>query len=53
MTSSSAGSEKERAACLDRGDGTGDNLALSFVSADSLYRQAREVGGFVTTGSDR
>lgn len=53
VTSSSSKSERERAACLDRGEGTGDNLTLSFVSADSLYRQAREVGGFVTTGSDR
>lgn len=38
------------------GEAGGDastNPLLSFASADSLYRQAREVGGFVTTGSDR
>ncbi|CAM9801570.1 unnamed protein product [Scytosiphon promiscuus] len=29
-----------------------DDRLLSFASADALYRQAREVGGFVTTGSD-
>ncbi|CAM9630520.1 unnamed protein product [Ectocarpus fasciculatus] len=35
------------------GGGTPDDPPLlSFASADALYRQAREVGGFVTTGSD-
>ncbi|CAN0413954.1 unnamed protein product [Ectocarpus sp. 12 AP-2014] len=35
------------------GGGTPDDPPLlSFASADALYRQARDVGGFVTTGSD-
>eukprot|EP00903_Cladosiphon_okamuranus_P012947 g12088.t1 len=34
------------------GGGGGAPLLLSFESADTLYRQAKEVGGFVTTGSD-
>ena len=38
------------------GRGRGDDSKhprSSFASADSLYLQAKEVGGFVTTGSDR
>ncbi|CAM9669472.1 unnamed protein product [Ectocarpus sp. 12 AP-2014] len=34
------------------GGGPDDPPLLSFASADALYRQARDVGGFVTTGSD-
>eukprot|EP00752_Nemacystus_decipiens_P005384 g4881.t1 len=37
------------------GGGGGGGISpplLSFASADALYRQAKEVGGFVTTGSD-
>ena len=37
----------------DESSGGGNPLLLSFASADTLYRQAKEVGGFVTTGSDR
>ncbi|CAN0187857.1 unnamed protein product [Ectocarpus sp. 8 AP-2014] len=36
-----------------RGGTPDDPPLLSFASADALYRQARDVGGFVTTGSDR
>ena len=38
------------------GGGGGDGSKhprSSFATADSLYLQAKEVGGFVTTGSDR
>ncbi|CAN0314761.1 unnamed protein product [Ectocarpus sp. 6 AP-2014] len=35
-----------------RGGTPDDPPLLSFASADALYRQARDVGGFVTTGSD-
>ena len=34
------------------GDGS-KHPRSSFATADSLYLQAKEVGGFVTTGSDR
>lgn len=54
--------ERQRDGNEDRGDEAAvgktppedrDREALSFASAEALYRQAKEVGGFVTTGSDR
>ncbi|CAM9924956.1 unnamed protein product [Ectocarpus sp. 4 AP-2014] len=54
-TTRATSSPRRRGGVVGGGGGGGtpdDPPLLSFASADALYRQARDVGGFVTTGSD-